>query len=201
MTTRPDIHDMIRELTLDHKQATIYDHETNGTWIHTTQTPPLLDQLANAEKTTHEEAGFAGFQPAAPLWLEPLDTLALIDREASAWIRNLGDDDPPTAKECVLRLHGLWASATNQAKRDIEHDVRRWWTQARIISGWDSAAWKPDNTCPLCNERRSLRIKLSDQAGFCTGCRETWTPETIGLLVDHIRLENREDEPTDTDAA
>ena len=31
MNTRPDIHDMIRELTLDHKQATIYDHETHGT--------------------------------------------------------------------------------------------------------------------------------------------------------------------------
>lgn len=191
---RPDIHTLIHELTHTHKQTIIYDHETNGTSVHTTDVPALLDQLANAEKTTAEAAGFAGFQPAAPLWLEPLDTLALIDLEASKWVRDLGDDDPATTKACVLRLHGLWASATAEAKTQIERDVRKWWAQARVVCGWDGVAWKPDNTCPMCSERRSLRVKLADQLAFCVDCRETWDHANIGLLADHIRLENQEDE-------
>lgn len=199
--SQPDIHQQIHELTLNYRHHAIYDHETNGTSIHTTQVPSLLDQLAHAEKTSHEDAGFAGFQSAAPLWLEPVDTLALIDREASGWVRHLGDDDPPTVKECVLRLHGLWASASDQAKKDIEYSVKRWWVQARVCTGWDSVAWKPDNTCPLCGERRSLRIKLTDQAAFCVSCRETWSSDTIGLLVEHVRAENREDETEEGDAA
>ena len=200
LTTRPDLHKMIHELTLAHTQAAIYDHEDNGTAVHVTQAPPLLDQLANAERTTADNVGFAGFQPAAPLWLEPLDTLTLIDDEASAWVRNLGDDDPPTTKACVSRLHGLWASATDDDKKRIERDVRRWWSQARICSGWDSVAWKPDNTCPMCSERRSLRVKLGDQIAFCVDCRETWDDTNIGLLAEHIRGENQ-DESDEGDAA
>lgn len=190
MSTRPDLHDMIRELTLHHTQAHIYDHETNGTSIHTTHAPSLIDQLANTQRTTQDNAGFAGFQPAAPLWLEPLDTLTLIDNQASRWVRNLGDDDPPTAKECVLRLHGLWAKQPHDIQKRIEGDVRSWWAQARVITGWDSVAWKPDNTCPMCSQRRTLRVKLGDELAFCVECRETWEPGNIGLLAEHIRAEN-----------
>jgi hypothetical protein len=85
-------------------------------------------------------------------------------------------------------LHGL-----AHGNPDVERDIRRWWTQARIVTGWDSPAWRPDNTCPLCGVRGGLRVKLADQSGFCTECGETWTPETIALLADHIRSENAED--------
>lgn len=199
--TKPDLHAQIHELTLGHTQTALIDHDTNGTLIHATTVPALLDQLANTERTTQNGAGFAGFQPAAPMWLEPLDTLTLIDNEASMWVRRLGDDDPPTAKECVLRLHGLWARQPDDVKARIERDVARWWTQARVITGWDSVAWKPDNTCPVCEQRRTLRVKLADELAFCVECRETWDRFTIGLLAEHIRLENREDDDSEGDAA
>jgi hypothetical protein len=110
----------------------------------------------------------------------------------------------------VNKLHGLHASAESCGhekprrnkkgrpdccnRHHIEHDVKRWWTQARIVSGWDSPAWRPDNTCPVCDVRRSLRVNLSLQTALCVECREVWDSTTIGLLAEHIRAENMEDE-------
>lgn len=74
----------------------------------------------------------------------------------------------------------------------VEHDVRRWWTQARIVTGWDRAAWCPDNTCPACGVRRSLRIRLEDRIGVCVECRETWPPDSYQVLAEHIRSESDE---------
>lgn len=74
----------------------------------------------------------------------------------------------------------------------VEHDVRRWWTQARIVTGWDRAAWCPDNTCPSCGVRRSLRIRLEDRIGVCVECRETWPPDSYQVLAEHIRSESDE---------
>lgn len=191
-----DIHDHVNELTSGRTHRQPYTHGTE-TRYHRTYVPALIDQLDSDCARPTNEQGFAGYQSAAPLWLEPQDTVAWIDEQAANWLwrlaktENLGD-----TKLSIRRLHGLWASQDVETKRRIEKDVRAWWTTARVVSGWDSVAWKPDNTCPLCGERRSLRIKLADQIGFCTGCRECWTAETIGLLADHIRAES---EGTDDD--
>lgn len=75
----------------------------------------------------------------------------------------------------------------------IERAMRRWWTQARIASGIDTPAWAPNNTCPMCGHRRTLRIRGDDQTAFCTNCRETWTRSNIGLLAEHVRHENGEE--------
>lgn len=75
----------------------------------------------------------------------------------------------------------------------VDHDVRRWWTQARITTGWDAAAWVPDNTCPSCGERRKMRVRLAERIGFCVECHETWTASGepgYQVLADHIRLES-----------
>jgi hypothetical protein len=198
--SRPDLHQQIRQLCLNTTHHQVIDHDDNGTQIHTTESPSLLDQLETASNTADGTNGAGGYKSRPAAWLEPLDTLRLIDQEASAWVRKLGDDDPPTTQACVMRVHGLWANQDDDTKKQIERSVSRWWTQARIITGWDSAAWRPDNTCPMCSERRALRIKLADQIGFCVDCRETWDEHNIGLLAEHIRAENREDE-TEGDAA
>ncbi len=73
----------------------------------------------------------------------------------------------------------------------LQHDVRRWWYQARIIAGWDMAAWIPNNTCPVCDERRKLRIRLD--SALCVECRTVWSADQLGLLAEHIRTENRDE--------
>lgn len=195
-----DIHDYVNQLTRPHTHRQRYTTEpdTKGTrWDkdHVTLVPALIDQLDAATPQSQGSEGGGGYKSRPAARIEALDVLIRIDTEAARWVRELGEDDHGGTKACVNRLHGLYASADDVAKKAIERDVRSWWSQARIISGWDSAAWRPDNTCPACDERRSLRIKLVDAMGFCVECRETWDDTTIGLLAEHIRAENAEDDP------
>ena len=205
--TAPDVHTIVRQLTEEHTHRQPYTHETDGTtwdtW-HITTAPPLLDQLTQADKQPAEldlGGGTFGSKPAANL--EALDVLTMIDTEAARWVRRLGGDDPGTTIACVRRLYGLAASAQFCGKpkptkdgRDvvccdvhrIERDLRNWWTQARVVSGWDCKPWKPNNTCPMCGVRRSLRIRVDDRHAVCVECRETWDEGNIGLLAEHVRL-------------
>lgn len=93
---------------------------------------------------------------------------------------------------CIRLLHSLTPQLPDATRRSITRDVRRWWTWARIATGWDSPAWRPDNTCPMCGERRTLRINLVAELAVCVHepCRETWDQSSLGLLADHIRLES-----------
>ncbi len=208
-----DIHDLVADLTQTHRHREPYAvREGQTTWTrgHVTTVPSLIVQLGQVTAANTGEGGVGGYssRPVAPL--ESIDTLIHIDLAASRWVRDLGEDDPQDTEGCIRRLHALHASASScnqtKPKRDqvtrevtccsqhaIEADVRTWWTQARVVTGWDSPAWRPDNTCPMCDKRGTLRVRLSAHSGICIDCRETWDDTTIGLLAEHIRSENYED--------
>lgn len=82
------------------------------------------------------------------------------------------------------------------ASHELEADITRWWTWARVVTGWDTPAWQPDNTCPLCGTRGTLRVRLDQQRATCVNdaCRETWDESNIGLLANHVLAENNETE-------
>ena len=193
-----DIHDHIEQLTRTHTHREPFtQRQGQETWTayHLTMVPPLIDQLDQADATRKGDVGgSAGYTSRPAASIEAIDTLMFIDDEAARWVRKLGEDDPGDTKACIVRVHALHANTRRHHERgDIERAVKRWWSQARITSGWDSPAWRPDNTCPVCEVRRSLRIKLGDQMAFCVDCRSLWDPAEIGLLADWIRLENAED--------
>jgi hypothetical protein len=192
-----DLHELIDELIRRHahrEPTTVRTGTTTWTSAHITPVPSLIDQLRSVTASSTGEAGAGGYASRPAAHLESLDTLAYIDLEAARGVRDLGEDDHHTDTAATIRqLHGLSASASPETRRAIEHDVRRWWTQARIVTGWDSAAWRPDNTCPACEKRGTLRVRLATHAGLCIDCRQTWDASTIGLLADHIRGENAED--------
>lgn len=213
-TAGDELRRMIAELARPHRHREHYvrDRVAGGpAWAsdHVTDVPPLLVQLRFADAPQGSSRSGAGYEsrPAAPL--ESLDTLTRIDLEVSRWVRDLGEDDPTSTIDCVSLLGGLLPSATRcdrpRAHRDrdtgrvdcctwhaVELDVRRWWTQARIVTGWDSPPWRPDNTCPQCGVRRSLRIRLAERIGFCAECHETWGPQEYQVLAEHVRLESEE---------
>lgn len=205
MNSIRDIHDMVEELTRTYTHREPYAHrngQTLSTFTHLTMVPALIDQLDQPVTTSKGDVGGgAGYSSRPAASIEAIDTLMFIDDEAARWVRKMGEDDPGNTKACIRRVHALHASQDNATKADIERAVKRWWSQARITSGWDSPAWRPDNTCPVCEVRRSLRIKLGDQMGFCVECRSLWTTEEIGLLADWIRLENAEDETPEAEEA
>lgn len=198
---------------------------------HRTRVPALVHQLLGATPSGSKEMSGSTPTSRPAAHIEALDTLILIDDEAARWLRRLGEDDPGDTVDretgrsvpgsgtiaCLQRLAGLLPGVDRCGPRDtgrrddngqwccwyhrIVHDVRRWWRQARVISGWDTPAYRPFSTCPVCEHRGGLRINLGMETGFCVECRSVWGPDEIGLLADHIRSENeREDTPADQTA-
>ncbi len=190
--------DYVRELTLAHSHAERYQVRNGTRWFsktHHTKVPSLMAQLWSNDipSATAEEGPRPGFASRPAARLDALDAAVRIDLEATRWITDLGEQPRRLdTADTITQLHGLSASADRVTQKAIERDVRRWWTQARIVTGWDSPAWTPDNTCPQCGERGTLKVKLADGIGMCThdACRVTWDKTTIGLLADHIREES-----------
>lgn len=203
---RPTTLDMVRELTTPHTHVETYQTRslTGGGLVdarHTTRAPALLTQLwANDVPSNTVETGTRpGFASKPAARLDAHDTAVRIDLEAARWVRDLGEDDHHVDTAATVRqLHALAVSADPTTRDAIARDVRRWWTQARIVTGWDSPPWTPDNTCPQCGERGTLKIRLAERIGMCThdACRSTWDVASIGLLADHIRAEAADARPT-----
>lgn len=198
---RMELVDYVRELTRPHQHTETYQVPslTGGGFVdarHTTIAPALLDQIWANDTPNQTDAGEGarpGYASKPAARLDALDTATRIDLEAARWVRDLGEDDHHTSTAAtVAQLHGLAASASPTQRSAIARDVRRWWLQARIATGWDSPAWTPDATCPQCGERGTLRIRLAEAIAMCTHdpCRATWDRETVGLLADHIRAES-----------
>lgn len=204
MTDRPqrmELADYVRELTEPHTHVETYQTKsiTGPGFIdarHITHVPSLLTQLWDNDvpSTAAETGPRPGFQSKPAARLDALDTAVRIDLEASRWVRDMGENDPSDTSDCIRLLHSLLRSADPVVRREVAHDVRRWWTQARIVTGWDSPAWTPDNTCPQCGERGTLKVRLIERLGMCVNdpCRATWDPSTIGVLAEHIRVESEE---------
>jgi len=209
------LRDMLADLTRTRTHREHYTRRIGGTtWAgdHITTVPPLLWQLEHAVPTSSGDTSPGGYRSQPAAWLESLDTLARIDLEASRWVTDMGASDNGSTIDVVTRLGGLLPSAHRcdrphgRCDKDaqepssgwccrwhaVEHDVRRWVTQAKVVTGWQTPAWRPDNTCPMCGHRGGLRVRLSDQSALCIECRETWAPGNIGLLAEHIRRENAE---------
>jgi 5-methylcytosine-specific restriction endonuclease McrA len=204
-----DVIDMIAELVDRHQHREHYtlDESVLGYQLgrdHVVRAPSLLAQLEHANPSGEgEERSGGGYESRPPARIEALDTFMLIDQEASRWVRDWKIDDAGLSTiECVRKVGALLpqmdrchrhkplrkaGAVTCCEWHSAEHDVRRWWAQARIVAGWDVPAWRPDATCPLCEERGTLRVRFLSKVAVCTSCREIWDPSTISLLADHIR--------------
>lgn len=222
---RPDVVDMVRELCEPSSHQEFYRPERGAKKsargqhrYHITLTPPLLAQLYQSVAPLGSvEAGAvtpATSRPAARI--DAIDTAVRIDADAGRWLEQLGSaaDLPlprirklasliPSLERCRRHYPTQQNGGRDEHHRvicctahKVEADIGRWWTWARVVTGWDMPAWQPDNTCPLCGVRGSLRIRVVEQLASCVNdvCRETWDETTIGLLADHIRYENHEDE-------
>lgn len=186
--TRPSLESMVRALVAPSTQAT---KMPDGTVVHKVSCPSLLDQLSSREPSSGEgvRRGF-GSRPAAAI--EAIDMARTINNEARAWAKTLGISSSGKPATVVLRLHGASAQMDRETLADFTITVRRWWVGARILSGWDSAPFKPRNHCPICGELGTLRIVVTDRLAHCVDCKSGWDSATLGVLAEHIRAENGE---------
>ena len=203
---RPDLHTMIQELTQPTQHRELYMRKRKPRH-HTTSNPPLLAQLdesAMPSNTRIDGAGtIAGSRPAANV--DAIDTARRIDRDATDWLIRYSwviNSDTDLARDIqrwwitdgdtIDRVRRLAPAALHDP--ELANDIARWWTWARITTGWDQPPFQPHNTCPHCGVLGSIRIRLHEHLATCTNdtCRATWNQDTIGLLAQHIRTENGE---------
>lgn len=195
------VNDLTRSRT--HREPVMrYEH---GCWTrthHLSNTPSLLEQLRHAIEpggTGDTGRGVPGSRPTARL--DAIDTLIRIEASVAAWL-TLRCLQPLrlTVEDNLRALVGCAADLDDPVRWDLTREARRWVTWARVTTGWEVPAFRPDNTCPLCARRGGLRVRAGDgvssseASATCVECGETWTTDTIGLLAEHIRSENQ-DEP------
>lgn len=207
MTPLERLADAVDELTRPHthREPLLPDmapiSARTGKTLHGAVISEVLSLLDQLERSTMPGSGpdpvfghaAPGSMPAASM--EALDALNAIDREARRTLAYIGGR-PRAALDHTLRaLIGASSLRGDQVQRDVAQEADRWVSRAKSVTGWETAPFKPDNTCPLCERRHSLRIRTltaTDVHASCVGCGEVWTPQTIGLLIAHIRWENRE---------
>lgn len=186
---RIDLADIVDELTRSHTERSRYEIRGRGRTTRSrykvVSVPSLIHQLEHAvPHSTRDERSAGGYQSRPTANVDAFDTWLRIDREARTLLEQLREPTHGTTTACVRRLF-----RAAPGDRAVARELRRWWAQARVVSGWDAPAWRPRSSCPMCGETGGLRIRRDDKVGMCVDCGETWDPDTIGLLAEHIRLE------------
>jgi hypothetical protein len=200
---RMDIHDYVRQLTepttlrIVREDSPLRRSPGGGPVACIVVLPSLMDQLATAIVfSTAESLNRSPMSSRTAARLDAIDALIAISKGAGLWLRRLGAPDPRSDKLRVRRLGSLVAPLDRATYDELEDDIRHWWTLARLITGWDTPARRPNGTCPKClvPERGTLRVRLDEWLATCVKCHATWDRSTIGSLAVHIRAENHDDD-------
>lgn len=182
----------------------ITDHGTMLHDRHITHVPALLEQLQEAitpsgSRSTESGVSVPTSRPSAQL--EAMDTYNAIDQAVYVWVKTYAEQRRWDSLTDRLRaLVGIAGNIEDDEQHQLARECRRWLTWAKVSTGWEVPARRPNNTCPLCGRRDTLRVRVGDgvtsneASAVCIGCGETWDDTNIGLLAQHIRDEN-DDEP------
>jgi hypothetical protein len=161
--------------------------------VHRIDMPCLVDQLA-AEMEPGGQGADGRFVPASrpAARVESIDALERIRKGAEEWLAIYSGGERLKATLPVKLKRLVSAGWTSDQLRDLVKDAKRWLIWAQTITGWDSAPWMPNVPCMACNERGTLRIRLSASTAFCVACTAAWDASMIGLLAEGIRAANGE---------
>lgn len=157
---------------------------------HTAMHPPLLDQLEQAagirSAVSDDDAGTSSFGSKPAAHLEALRLLDRIDRQSRQLERKLGMDHVPALRARLGEIGGRLGI-------NPDRHVRSWWASARILTHWDSPAYRPQGApCPECWETNSIRIRFDDELAVCSECGTVWDREggtdngSLDLLGQHV---------------
>lgn len=154
--------------------------------------PSLLDQLHAAtvpgEVYIEDQGGTVHRTPRSipPARLEAINAIIQIEAGAALWVTRSHIAIRQTAASNIRALVSV-AQTDSDTAIAILTDLRRWYGWAATLTGWERPSWRPAVPCPICEARGSLRVRLDRQTAMCVSCGEGWTPETVGLLAEHLR--------------
>lgn len=110
-----------------------------------------------------------------------LTAVLRIETGAAAWVDRLAQ---PLRANPEGNLRFLLAQTTVPAYgQQIADDIHRWWTIARVETGWDDPPRTLQDPCPYedCGSR-SLRVRAGVTAAWCSDCGAVWDSVSIGVL-------------------
>lgn len=204
MSTDPlqDIREAVADLTRPRTNEEPYTKiDPHGTLVrsrHKTHVPPLLEQLQEALEpggTGDHGRAIPGSRAAARV--DAMDTYMRIDQATYTWCKTYAESHRWDSITDRLRALADAAPRIEEPERhDLAREMRRWVVSAKVTTGWEVPPRRPNNSCPLCARKDTLRVRVGDgvtsneASAVCTGCGETWDDSNIGLLAEHIRAEN-----------
>lgn len=162
----PNVTMVNQRLALDPTSPVLTDVPT---YIHH---PPLIEQLGSATARSTAGSGVPGSRPVANL--AALDCLALIREEAKAWVQFQFRVTPGQLQDDLVLIYDRAATLGEEDLRQLDLEVRSWWTSARIATSWDSPPIRPHVPCPVCKMMDALRLLLDPVSVMCLECQMVW---------------------------
>jgi|GEM_PF-2848575 len=183
--------------------------ESIAAGYHSVSMPSMLVQIEAAVEGVRGAAGPSGMSESRPTAsLDAIDALERIRKRAAATVAEFGGDPGIFVATNLNTLAAMASEVSDDQLRALRRLAMSWWTQAKIVAGFEERAQRPHVRCPRCDVMDSLRVRLDVASRFglamCTECESAWTddPESQRENGDgDIRMLLREIERQETEAA
>lgn len=160
-------------------------------WV--AQFPSLLDQLALAvqpgETFAEPETIVGAHQPPGPRYparLVAVDRLLAIQAGAAMWCRAARLTLREQTSFNIRALVGVAPTLPSGDQDGLLTAMRGWHTWAAVASCWQRPDDAPRGTCPACDARNTIRVRLAARKAFCVACGAWWDDSTMGVLAEHM---------------
>lgn len=158
---------------------------------HHSQQPSLLDQLEAA--CTPGSADGTMVPPghgSTPVNEAALDALLRIDAAAARWLSAYcGQRLRSTTADNLRALVGAATLLPHDDQKALARDAHSWLVTARVETGWIRATMTIDrrafdqrggtgsDSCPCCEQPRTLRVSGDGEHAWCTNCGACWAED------------------------
>lgn len=189
-----ELADHVRELTRPLHVATPFEaydpisHRTKKQ-THTLTLPSLLAQVRQAAYPTASKDDIfvaAPYQSRAPASVDAVALWLRITFASQGWMRH-ADLELRTLEGNLAGLVGIATSLDDRRLQLLATDIADWHHRASVLTGWVSPPAHPRVKCPVCDRMGGLWLRYDSRTGGCSKCQARWSPETIGVLADHVR--------------
>lgn len=165
--------------------------DDDGKWrtkrrMHTVTHPSLLDQIEQTVtgSTTEGQVFRSNYGPKPAGRLDCIAFLQRLDQQSRDLAKGIGIEPGQPVRERLLRLAGAIGDASHPT-------VKSWWATARVLTQHDSAPFAPNEPCPECGYRGTLRVRFDPQVAICVQCYSMWDGERFGQLAVWVEWASR----------
>lgn len=181
--------------------------ESIAAGYHSVELPSMLTQIEAAVEGVKGAAGSTGsFESRPTAAIDAIDALERIRKRAAEAVVEFGGEPGIFVSTNLNTLASLAADVSDEQLVALRGMTMSWWTQAKIVAGFEEPAQRPHVRCPRCDAMDSLRVRMDVTmqfgVGMCTECEATWTSDDtagreqgggmFGLLLREIERQESE---------